>query len=306
MALTNKGSKWEMKNSLIFIWSLFPVLSCITFFGLNGRVKNKKWSILGWASIILNMILILLFVISCVFSNPNTRPYYSDVEKAPEVIDFMTDEQKKTYYNDYSYEFSSDFKITDEYVKYQKAYEYWCDKENEWEKQPDIAAQIDKYENFRSNQEVVIFSSVSAIFVIYAIFLIIALTDRAKYLKLLEQSENKSSIANRINTVAKNTNDKTDNVSKTEVKTAASQQIDVNSATEEELSVLQGLTIIDAKKAVAYREEHNGFDSIDEFFTCINAKPHIIVALEKQLTVGEYKTIQATKTDTPGKRMLDL
>lgn len=300
MSITNKGSKWEMKNSLIFIWSLFPVLSCITFLSMNSRVKNKKWSILGWVSIILNIILILSFVIPMFLNNPNERPYYADVEKAPEVIDFMTDEQKKIYYNDYSYEFSSDFKITDEYVEYQNAYDNWAKKEKEWENQPNITAQINKYENFNSNKYIVTIASLLAIFVIYVIFLIIALTDRAKYLKLLEQSENKTNITNKINSFTKNVSEKT----KTQSNNI--KQIDINSVSEDELSTLQGLTIVDAKKAIAYRDEHNGFNNVDEFFNCINAKPHIIVALEKQLTVGEYKAVKVTKADNSGKRMLDL
>lgn len=306
MALTNKGSKWERKNSLIFVWSLFPFLSCITFFGMNNRVKNKKWSLLGWVSIILNMILILSLIIPMFLNNPNERPYYADVEKAPEVIDFMTDEQKKIYYNDYSYEFSSDFKITDEYVKYEKAYDEWIDKEKEWEKQPEIAAQIDKYETFNSNKEVVMISSYAALFVIYIVFLILSLTERAKYLKLLEQSENKSSITSRINSVTKNMIESTENIRRTEIQSDIIKQFDINSASEDELSSLRGLTIVDAKKAISYRDEHNGFNNIDEFFNCINAKPHIIVALEKQLTVGEYKTVKSSKTDSSGKRMLDL
>lgn len=306
MALTNKGSKWERKNSLIFIWSLFPVLSCITFFGMNSRVKNKKWSLLGWLSIILNMILILSLIIPMVLDNPNERPYFYDVEKAPEVIDFMTDEQKKLYYDDYSYENSSDFKITDEYLEYQKAYDDWTDREKEWEKQPEIAAQIDKYESFDSNKEVVMISSFAALFVIHVVFLILSLTDRTKYLKLLEQSENKNSITNRINSVTKNMSESTDDIKRTEIQYNTIKQIDINTANEDELSSLQGMTIVDAKKAVAYRDEHNGFDTVDEFFNCVNAKPHIIVALEKQLIVGEYKTLKPSKTDHPAKRTLDL
>lgn len=305
MALTNKGSKWEMKNSLVFIWAFFPILSCITFFNMNSRVKNKKWSIMGWLSIILNMILILAFVIPTLLDNPNERPFYADVEKAPEVIDFMTDEQKKLYYNDYSYEFSTDFKLTDEYVKYQKAYEEWSTNEDEWEKQPEIAAQIEKYENYDSTKYSIIVSAFSAIFIIYVIFLIVALTDKSKYLKLLEQSENKSSIVNRIDSVRKNSLEETEKSKKTEVKSNDIKQIDINSASEEELSTLQGLTIVDAKKAISYRDEHGGFNNADEFFTCINAKPHIIVNIQDSIIVGDYKTIKVEEK-TPGKRKLDL
>lgn len=306
MALTNKGSKWEMKNSLVFIWSLFPILSCVTFFGMNSRVKNKKWSLLGWVSILLNMILILTFVISTVFTNPNERPNYYNVEPYPEIIDYMNSEQKRFYYENSSYESSTEFKLSKEYSNYQKAYDNWLNNEKKWKKQPDIVSKIEKYENFERNQFIVMISSLSAMFVIYVIFLIVALTDRAKYLRLLEQAENKSSIANRMNSVTKNIVQNTNDNKKEEIQSKKAEQTDINSASEEELSALQGLTIVDAKKAISYRNEHNGFNNVDEFFNCINAKPHIIVAIEKQLTVGEYKAVKPLKNDSPNKRMLDL
>lgn len=63
-------------------------------------------------------------------------------------------------------------------------------------------------------------------------------------------------------------------------------QLDINTATEEQFASLTGLTIVDAKKAVAYRNNKGSFNSIDEFFNCIKAKPHIIVKLQGQVFIN--------------------
>ena len=306
MALTNKGSKWEMKNSLYVLLGFIPVFNCLAFFHMSSRVKNKKWSMLGWIVLIVNIVMVVVPVIAAEVNNPNDRPYYSSVKSPPEVVDYMTNEQKKLYYEDYSYEYSSDFKLTEEYSNYKTAYDQWYEDSKKWENQPEIVEQIEAYENFEGIQNGITMGLPAILCVLNLIFLIILLSERSKYLKLLEQSENKNSIANRINSVAKNIVQNTNDNKKVEVQSNNSKQIDINSASEDELSSLQGLTIVDAKKVISYRDEHNGFNDMDEFFNCINAKPHIIVALEKQLTVGEYKAVTPSKTDNSSKRMLDL
>ena len=87
------------------------------------------------------------------------------------------------------------------------------------------------------------------------------------------------------------------------VNTQSAGVIDINSANENEIASLRGLTIIDAKKAIAYRGEHGYFASPDEFFRVINAKPHIIVALEGSI-VANVQNQPATKK--VNKRQLDL
>lgn len=306
MAITNKGSKWERKNSLYLLFGFIPVLNCLAFFHMSSRVKNKKWSILGWVVLILNIAMLLITFLVASTTNPNSIPSYSSIQKTPTIVDYLNSEQKKRYYEDSDYAFSTEFKLTEEYDNYKKAYDQWCENEKEWKKQPEISAQIEAYERFRGIQYGVRQFVPLILLMLDFICLIILITDRPKYLKLLEQSENKSSITNRINSVTKSIVQNTNDNKKEEVQSNNSKQIDINSANEDELSSLQGLTIVDAKKAISYRDEHNGFNNMDEFFDCINAKPHIIVALEKQLTVGEYRVVKPSKTDNPGKRMLDL
>lgn len=306
MAITNKGSKWERKNSLYLLFGFIPVLNCLAFFHMSSRVKNKKWSILGWVVLILNIAMLLITFLVTSATNPNSMPSYSSIQQTPKIVDYLNAEQKKLYYEDSAYAFSTEFMLTEEYANYDKAYNQYLKDVEEWKKQPEIAEQIEAYERFRGFQYGVRQFIPLILLMLDFICLIILITDRPKYLKLLEQSENKNSITNRINSVTKNIVQNTNDNKKVEVQSNNSKQIDINSASEDELSSLQGLTIVDAKKAISYRDEHNGFNNMDEFFNCINAKPHIIVAIEKQLIVGEYKAVKPSKTDNSGKRMLDL
>lgn len=305
MALTNKGSKWEAKNSLYIILAFIPVLNSFVFFHMSSRVKNKKWSVLGWIVCIISMALLVATIIVPSIDNPNKKLYYHDIEESPYIYDYLTVEETETYkkiienYDDMSY------KNLDGWQKWSSDYEAWEERQNEWENTPEVIAQNEIYDAWEdSNRALVRVIDISAT-VCYFLFIFVAFIERPKYLKILEQSENRSSVTSRINTVKENVVSK-DTAIKTKAPESSTDLVDINAATEEEITALQGLTIIDAKKAIAYRDEHNGFDNVDEFFTCINAKPHIVVALEKQLVIKDYKTIKAAKADNSGKRMLDL
>lgn len=305
MALTNKGAAWERKNSLYLIFSFIPVLNCLPFFHMHSRIKNKKWALLGWFSLIIQILLIVVLFVTP-FINAVERPYYSDVAGyIPSVEDFMNQEQKAKYYEDSSYSYSTEFKLSEEYEKYQEATEQYQVDENKWEQQPEIAEQISEYENYNSVRGGITVALPIALILIHLILIIISFTERPRYLKLLAQSENKDSITDRIKSVKDNI-DKNQNVMPANAQADSAAKTDINSADEDALSALKGITIIDAKKAIAYREEHGGFSNTDEFFACINAKPHIIAAIEGQLTVGDYKTEKTNQPESNGKRQLDL
>lgn len=308
MALTNKGSKWERKNSLYIIFSFIPVLNCIPFFHMHSRIKNKKWALLGWFSIIIQILIIIALSIipDIQYYNAPERPNYGDVTGgSPSVEDFMSKEQKAEYIEDSSYINSTEFKLSEEYEKYQEATEQYRADENKWEQQPEIAAQISEYENYGATWRGVLIAFRIAFFIIYLFLIIISFTERPRYLKLLAQSENKDNITERIKSVKDNI-DKNQSVKPAKAQADSAAKTDINSADEDALSALRGITIIDAKKAIAYREEHGGFSNTDEFFACINAKPHIIAAIEGQLTVGDYKTEKTNQPESNGKRQLDL
>ena len=279
MSLTNKGSKWERKNSLYLIFAFIPLLNCIPFFHMNSRVKNKKWNATAWVLVMLQLVLF-----AALFIVPTS---------------------------------SSEWKTSGEYAEYLKAADERYKRESEWKKQPEIISQFEKYDNFRSVQSGIQLGISAAQFIVWLIAIILAFSERPHFLKALEQGENKSSITNKINSINANvyvpTNTSISTVAVTATADTVSPKIDgvmktvdVNSADEGILASLQGLTIIDAKKAVAYRNEHNGFNSIDEFFSCINAKPHIIASIENRLTVGNYRTANPQSNDNHGKRTIDL
>lgn len=77
MALTNRGEKWERKNSLYLIFAFLPVFNSVTFFYINSRVKNKKRNAIAWVLILLQLALVVgLFIVS-VISDPALPNYYT-------------------------------------------------------------------------------------------------------------------------------------------------------------------------------------------------------------------------------------
>ena len=68
--------------------------------------------------------------------------------------------------------------------------------------------------------------------------------------------------------------------------TPAPERVDLNAASEDELSRLPDLTIVDVKRAVEHRSANGGFRSTDEFFEVIRARPHIIAHLRDTVYVG--------------------
>lgn len=305
MALTNKGSKWERKNSLYLIFAFIPLLNSIPFFHMNSRVKNKKWNATAWVLVLLQLAFFAALFIVPTIDGPD-YPFYSDIEDYVSETDYMNDEQRLKYADDYSFTSSSEWKTSDEYAEYLKACDERYKRESEWKKQPEIIIRLEKYENFQSVKSGIQLGILAAQFIVWLIAIILAFSERPNYLKALEQSENKSSAERRISSITKNMIEQQPATIKETVQPVAAEQIDINSADEEKISSLPGLTIIDAKKAVTYRNEHNGFNSVDEFFSCINAKPHIIVSIENKLTVGNYKTATPQNNDSHGKRTIDL
>ena len=65
--------------------------------------------------------------------------------------------------------------------------------------------------------------------------------------------------------------------------------LDINTATEKEITNLPGINIILAKKIIKYREVNMGFDSLNEFYSAMNIKPHFIKKLDNLIRVDEYK-----------------
>lgn len=81
-------------------------------------------------------------------------------------------------------------------------------------------------------------------------------------------------------------------------------QIDINSATEEELAGIPLFTIIDIKRVIEYRNKNGGFNSKSEFYDVINAKPHIVAKLDNVITIGEIMNTPIKNNNK--KRKIDI
>jgi len=53
--VTEKGTKWEMKNSLWMLWTLTGLLSCAAFFWIGARTGRKLWYISGLVYLVVNL-----------------------------------------------------------------------------------------------------------------------------------------------------------------------------------------------------------------------------------------------------------
>lgn len=299
MALTNKGVRWENKNSLFLIFSFIPMLNFVPFFHMNSRTENKKYKRIGWIVVVLNAIFILLIIAAMIFTIQVfsfDRTGLRDFESSsPKIEDFLGYNYFEKYPN---------YMDMPEYDEYLKA-------KDEWSNRTDI---IEASRHAESVEMATIYSFVGLVFlyfIFYIIMIILAFNYRPNYLRNLSKVYSTSDAFKRLSNIKSNVvykgittlneaninNNNIDNKKKI---------IDVNNCTEWEFSNLVGVTIIDAKKAIAYREKHGGFSTADEFFTVINAKPHIITTLESQITIGDYKTEISNKQENSSKRQLDL
>lgn len=83
-------------------------------------------------------------------------------------------------------------------------------------------------------------------------------------------------------------------------------KLNINAATDNELAALPGLNIIDAKKAVSYREENGDFTSIEQFIGLLDLKPHIAAPLFDLLVCEPTMQAQPAPVAAPGRRNLDF
>lgn len=82
--------------------------------------------------------------------------------------------------------------------------------------------------------------------------------------------------------------------------------IDINSCTVEDIANLPGVSLILAKKAVNYRQENNGFKSIDEFYGVVGLKPHFIAQVEGSIVCNTMTRTEKPTNGSQAGRQLDL
>lgn len=58
MGITNKGKKWELRNSIWILWSFTLLLACVGFFWIGGRTGRRRWIVFGLVYLVTNFGLI--------------------------------------------------------------------------------------------------------------------------------------------------------------------------------------------------------------------------------------------------------
>lgn len=115
------------------------------------------------------------------------------------------------------------------------------------------------------------------------------------------QSPNTKQVANLEEEINKGQKEKSGSKS-----TTKSSPVDINSCSIEELTELPGFSLILAKKAITYRQENNGFTSVDEFCRIVGVKPHFIAQITDKIVCGS--TVEQSKPSDSEQigRKLDL
>ena len=67
------------------------------------------------------------------------------------------------------------------------------------------------------------------------------------------------------------------------------EKLDINNASEVELTALPGISIVVAKKIIKRREEINGFKNVNEFLQFTQLKPHMQTQLRELICVNKMK-----------------
>lgn len=80
-------------------------------------------------------------------------------------------------------------------------------------------------------------------------------------------------------------------------------KIDINTATEDEMAKLPGISIIIAKKIIKYRTLHNGFKTLDEFYREMKIKKHFQERLNDLICIYRAKNTQKASDD---ERIIDF
>ncbi|MBE7712274.1 MAG: helix-hairpin-helix domain-containing protein [Cyanobacteria bacterium SIG26] len=82
-------------------------------------------------------------------------------------------------------------------------------------------------------------------------------------------------------------------------------KIDINNATESEISLLPSVNIIIAKKIIEYRNKNRSFKSEEEFIEVLGAKPHFVTKIKSMIYLGDVNRTESNDDDNQG-RIVDF
>ena len=300
-------------NTFFFVFAFIPFLQWIPCFIMNGRVRTKRLIIMGFVNIAALMALIIVPSTVDGYIDSNHVPY----PKAPAEADYWG----KTY-NDFK-DWDAYDAARDEWLKSEGYKEYSKAMDAYHESEAYKAAQqhnMDLY-NLRGNVSAVTGFASFALYLVYLV--LIFFVERYKYLEALSnrsgagaarevtqtlKRERKNSTSRTSRTTRTTSNGKTTTTRTEEiifhenreiadvVPDTVSSIVNVNTASEAEIEALPLINVVDAKKIIAYRNEHGSFKNLDEFFDSFTAKPHVIVKLQDKLTVDRPSKPQESET----------
>lgn len=324
MASKNKNNiKNGVKDIGFIIMALIPIYNSMAFSRMAKVCNKKKNTILRFIALLLPLVLFVCFFIFA--SIHETVPPISDMPVEGDYVSYSMDEKSDEYNNAYN-EYLEDLR------------EWKEDPENAEKLEEQQALQDEA--NAR-NARAGALSATSFFIMLAAIIVlpVIALTEFSTYKKVLAEQETIGAVKNRISFDTVNSRPQNQipsddaaaqmyfgqnnggfggapaapvqpvnaepvypPVREEPVQEDNSEMLNINMATEEQIGSLPGLTIIDAKKAIAYRDKNGTFASAEEFLSVIGAKPHIVARISGMIYAGSG----AEKPVQNVKRHLDL
>lgn len=283
MKITDKGKMWETMHSLWIIWSFIWLVNGVGMFLAGRKTRVQKWyrlgliyTAIGWISMVvvaevdkssaISDVMALIFIgtyIACIVHSFAIRKEYLirlEMIDKQKIEQIMTNNLKEKVAKEYGANSNkgnystNNMESRNDDMKYQSDTQYSNVHISENKKT------FDSQMNFNQNEQVF---------------------NRA------ESNNKKTEIYNTENNLVKNDfskikNEETVETSRTE------KLVDVNSCTEDELLQLPGIGVIEAKKAINFRN-NNEFNSVDEFIQVLNIKPHFTEKIRSMLICNKTK-----------------
>ncbi|AJH00831.1 hypothetical protein LF65_04291 [Clostridium beijerinckii] len=282
MKITEKGTRWEIIHSLWIIWSFIWLVNGVGIFLAGKRTRVQKWyrigliyTAVGWFTMIMgaelnkgnhnivNSAMMMTFFITyivCIIHSFSIRKEYLmrlEIMEKQKTEQIVANNLKE--------------KIAREYgVNYDKG-NY---SPNNIEDRNQSNANI-LYNNQHINENQQIFNSQ------------MNFNQNEQVYNREERINKETRIYSTENNSVKN--DVSERKNEERLETSRTEKLlDVNSCTEDELLQLPGVGIIEAKKAINFRN-NNEFNSVDEFIQVLNIKPHFTEKIRSMLICNQIK-----------------
>ena len=297
--MAKEQHKKRAVDVILIALSFFPFFNTLTLLLFGSRTKTKIWTRNAWIALFLNILLLITGISGIILEDVSIARYPYDTE--PSVYDYI---DRKTYDNS-SYE---EIKKLPGYYDYQDAMD-------KWKRSDEYTSVVERNRRFESLMTGLFYASLVSVVIVNFVFFFYVISQSHAYFEKMN-AEKKNAVYQRLQIDDQNVplpQPAPNPAAERPVPQPTPQitnappipdapALDVNTASEEDFAALPGLTIIDAKRAAAYRAEHGKFANTDEFFTAISAKPHIIVRLQNRVICSA----PSAEAESRGRRAIDL